>query len=497
MWNVGNETGFSCCKQEKGFSHYLESFFVQFHMIVNKHYFLHLLSLVCSASLSLSCYAFRKNANNTNFALLFLLSQNQSSNPCYTRKEETYFPNEFFIADFYDPGFAGFGTKAIPFSLGPDAPSSIFYSEQKHMFTLDSSFGFALFHIFYGNSGLFVNRDVPIIATGVTSALPRATNDLEYLQVAVTPSLSLQQNRTYSYEIVAPETIPIQTKLVQSCKGNGEEETFSPSILNSEFSGLSTNWRTKKKLKINLIFLLGAYPEASTSAIKPAIDRMREVFGQKTVQVDLDFLVTRNNSPEFSMISEIETENEFIYGSLPSLYVNSANNQNPDALNIFIASSYDPLNFSAGLLGISSGIPGLPGYVGTKSSGMVVFIETHRSSGSAGSRLSDADLRFLGNTMAHEAGHFLGLFHLNESAGGDLMDPSSRDPMVDTPYCDALFANTGGFSASAVEIIECLGPSFTQSGARNLMFWQGDGVTDQSQLTGEQGWLIRKHPLVY
>ncbi len=99
--------------------------------------------------------------------------------------------------------------------------------------------------------------------------------------------------------------------------------------------------------------------------------------------------------------------------------------------------------------------------------------------------------------MAHEAGHFLGLFHLNESPGGTVLDPRTRDPLVDTPFCDLVFANTGGFFPTDVEISECQGVSFNQSGAKNLMFWQGDGVTDQSQLTGEQGWLIRKHPLVY
>lgn len=474
-----------------------ESFLKLMYMSGYKYYIFTILNLICFIPLSMSCYAFRKNQNNTNLALLFLISQNEFSKPCYTKKEESILPNEFFISDFYDPGFVGFGTRLIPFSLGPNAPTSIFSSEQKHIFTIDTPFGYPLFHIFYGNSGLFVNRDVPIVATSVTSALPRGTSDLEYLQIAPAPSLSLQQNQTYSYEIVAPDNLPIQTKLVQSCRGNGEEETFNPSILNSELSGLNTNWRTRKKLKINLIFLFGSYPESSTAAIKPALDRMREVFGQKTVQVDLEFLVTRNTNPEFQMITQIETENEFLFGSLPSLYVNTAANQNPDALNIFIASSYDPLSFSAGLLGISSGIPGLPGYVGTKSAGMTVFIETHRSTGSAGSRLSDADLRFLGNTMAHEAGHFLGLFHLNESPGGTFLDPRTRDPLVDTPFCDLVFANTGGFFPTDVEISECQGVSFNQSGAKNLMFWQGDGVTDQSQLTGEQGWLIRKHPLVY
>lgn len=447
---------------------------------------------------NLFCFGFKKNRDNTLLALAFLVSANQTAGPCLESDESVLFPNAGFIPDFYGAGFPAFATPRVPFTLSPSKPAVIFGVEQKHPFTLDSGTAFPLLFEYDRNFNYFYNRDVLLNATNAVSSLPRGTLGSEYLQ----PSgsyFNLQGNNTLNLGIYAPMQIPITLKKVTSCSASEEEVNFIPAVTNFFDSGLSTFWQKRKKLKINLIFLAGAYPTTSTQALTPALERMQEVFGQNTVQVDLEFSSSVYLDPEFSLLTEINSEDENLYGSLPSLLVKSASAQNKDALNIFILSQYDTFNIGNGLLGLSSGIPGLPGFVGTKASGMFVVVETHRSSGAVGTSLSTADLRFLGNTMAHEAGHFLGLFHLNESTGGSV-SASDRDPLVDTPYCDAIFVNfipKGDGRDSVVEIDECNGFDFNRSGALNVMFWQGDGITDQSQLTGEQGWLIRRHPLVY
>ncbi|MCB9508224.1 MAG: hypothetical protein H6698_01140 [Myxococcales bacterium] len=71
-----------------------------------------------------------------------------------------------------------------------------------------------------------------------------------------------------------------------------------------------------------------------------------------------------------------------------------------------------------GLLGISLGIPGLPGFHGVPGSALVFTAEYLGT---------NADQT--GQTMAHEIGHFNGLRHTSEHGG------SEWDPIDDTPRC--------------------------------------------------------------
>ncbi|MBX2801511.1 MAG: hypothetical protein KTR31_27790 [Myxococcales bacterium] len=71
------------------------------------------------------------------------------------------------------------------------------------------------------------------------------------------------------------------------------------------------------------------------------------------------------------------------------------------------------------VLGISQGIPGPAGLHGSPGSGVVVTAENLRFAGGG---------PFTGQVMAHEVGHWLGLFHTTETRG-------TVDPIPDTPGC--------------------------------------------------------------
>ncbi|MGE0792071.1 MAG: hypothetical protein AB7S26_40735 [Sandaracinaceae bacterium] len=127
---------------------------------------------------------------------------------------------------------------------------------------------------------------------------------------------------------------------------------------------------------------------------------------------------------------------------LPALYRLSAGANRP-SVAVFYAREID------GALGIASGIPGVQILPGTGSSGVAL----------AGDMIRRNEL---GMVMAHEIGHYMGLFHSSE------LDGSVNDPHPDTPECRA-DRDTDGDGLLAP--FECAG-----AGGDNLMFWAGQGT---------------------
>jgi hypothetical protein len=80
-------------------------------------------------------------------------------------------------------------------------------------------------------------------------------------------------------------------------------------------------------------------------------------------------------------------------------------------------------------------------------------------------------------TMAHEAGHYLGLFHTTEA------EATLFDPLDDTPQCERARDDNGD---GLLDYGECRG-----AGAENLMFWAAGKVED---LSPHQGFVMRRNP---
>ena len=120
-------------------------------------------------------------------------------------------------------------------------------------------------------------------------------------------------------------------------------------------------------------------------------------------------------------------------------------------------------------LAIGGGVPGPMAVPGTSASGIAIGADD----------AGDA----LGAVLAHELGHFLGLFHLIEPDG------STRENLSDTPRCDLMADSDADGVLTAAE---CDG-----LGAQNLMFWslRASG-SPPGQLSAGQGAVARTAPIL-
>ncbi len=169
----------------------------------------------------------------------------------------------------------------------------------------------------------------------------------------------------------------------------------------------------------------------AATELKASIDTIKRIYAKAKITIGT---VTYRDLTTTTLQS-IDTRNET---QMSSLFSSSAGTQGR-SVNIFLVRSLSP----QGVLGVSGGIPGPPLH-GTANSGVVATMEA-RCHG------------VLGNVLAHEVGHFLGLFHNVEQDG-------NQDAIADST-----------------------------SSTQNLMYWNEQGG---EELSGGQGFVMLRNPLV-
>ncbi len=137
------------------------------------------------------------------------------------------------------------------------------------------------------------------------------------------------------------------------------------------------------------------------------------------------------------------------------------------------------------ILGRDGAIPG-PAIHGTQASGIIARAANYGYS-AEGFTEHETDQRVLVKILAHEIGHYIGLFHTTESNG------ALSDPLPDTPECGIENDQNGDGKVT--------GPECRGKGAENLMFWSIDSDlistgSFQSEISGYQLDVVNTHPLV-
>lgn len=200
-------------------------------------------------------------------------------------------------------------------------------------------------------------------------------------------------------------------------------------------------------LPINLYFSGAGDVTAATAGdsllFTRAVERLAEIYQQ--MGVTLGEVNYYDVDSSYRTITSIEGPSN----DLSNMFRLSADK--PEGLNYFFVDRFEVQGMPGGSIGgISGGVPGPPLHNGSPKSGVAVSVAA------AG---NNPDI--LAHIMAHEGGHFLGLFHVIEFIGAE-------DPLEDTPN------NQSG-------------------GSTNLMYPAVGGGTS---LTADQTSVVHHHPEV-
>lgn len=221
-------------------------------------------------------------------------------------------------------------------------------------------------------------------------------------------------------------------------------------------------------LPVNL-FLVGGFSQQSENrqALEQALVLFREIL-QAGASVNADTQIFEIGGP--AVLPDAFAGSVF--------YLNASASRRSPALNIFVGADVDTSSLGIdGVLGLASSIPG-PFTPSARSAVVVSLLEGAGLDGS----FSAGDIALLGETLAHEAGHYLGLFHPVEiDENSEIFD---EDPLGDTPTCGSL--------DSCLDNREIFA---------NLMFptpivGPGGFRVSQRNLSGEQAGVINRNVLV-
>ncbi len=197
------------------------------------------------------------------------------------------------------------------------------------------------------------------------------------------------------------------------------------------------------------------------SGMRAVLDHFEEIFLQAGVRVGkVNFHdIEGADKDRYSIIrSERDVMNLVALSKTPT---------NTLSMNIFFVKQFAFAD-GGGAIGISMGLPGPAGLHGSFGSGVVFTSEYMNTSFREGTELVDGD-DFTGIVLAHEVGHYLGLFHTSEQYG------QGFDPLPDTPRC-----SQSSFPSRCPDL-------------GNLMF--PIASIHHTTVTEDQAWVIRVNPL--
>ena len=287
------------------------------------------------------------------------------------------------------------------------------------------------------------------------TVIPNAQGELTTLAIAAGAGINTLNYQTRAED---PAVIPgVYNQLVvfgEQTSGNIRATVLAKNDTNFSSGSLDLN-----------LFLVGQEVQNNRDDITNAFEQARTIFSQNGISINLStFDVQSSNGVIPNPIS-----GSSFYGNQG--FVSSTSSQM--ALNVYVGdfiSNDSSTNINSSLdsiLGVASSIPG-PAIL-TDFSAIAISFSEHQGVDGV---LSTTERAVLAETIAHESGHFLGLFHPVE------IDFSQFDPLDDTAQCSS--------------ITECLNSGLTN----NLMFPTPLPGVSQRTLSNNQREVLHRNILV-
>ena len=251
----------------------------------------------------------------------------------------------------------------------------------------------------------------------------------------------------------------------------------------TSFSAKAGTWTFKNYLsdRVKLSLRTGSTPSAATISVQPYITGTTWSASDIASALSVMSNIYNNNGITLTLNDTI-TISDSQYDSVSSSFTNSTTSDlvsqgSENTVNLFFIE--DQPSSESALYGVSAGLPGTIG-IASSWNGVISYLSAHATGYTLNSQL-------LGETAAHEMGHWLGLFHTTESNG------TSFDPLSDTAQCSI---NLDGNGDEKVSPEECDG-----YGADNLMFWTAWSTSSQAagkkqeNLSTEQQYILKYSPI--
>jgi hypothetical protein len=177
-------------------------------------------------------------------------------------------------------------------------------------------------------------------------------------------------------------------------------------------------------LDINVYFVGVGWVDATTASTNPDLgqvfDKVDDIFSQSGVSLGTIryFDVTGPAAIYYRIVRSFgEVQRMVAQSKLPEPY----GVEEAKSINVYFVQGFD---FSGGAIGISCGLPGAIGLHGTAASGVAFTTEYMRTTVNTRAGSVSGNY-YTGLVMAHEIGHYVGLFHIGE----DELSDTSNEPL--------------------------------------------------------------------
>ena len=247
---------------------------------------------------------------------------------------------------------------------------------------------------------------------------------------------------------------------------------------------------------------------AASSATDPSVQRMvstiTTLYGDAGITISTPVFYDVAPAAVTRFGTHINADTTGPCDELDQMFTLSADHPG-NVLNLFLVQSITSKNSGGGsVVGIDGTIPGPASLSGTVHSGAAVSLADLFAG--PGNCISGPDIScgadLTAFIAAHEAGHFLGLFHTTESDGRDF------DPITDTPKCpclncaastDQANCSTGGTAAHPIflKATQCPVSRPGCGGGNNLMFWQLEAPVSAGVISPQQAAVMALSPVVH